>query len=222
MKIVFLEEVEGSGHIGEVKNVANGFARNYLLPRGLAAPPTDHYLGIAKIKAEKDLKRQEKLDEEARERLLPKVEGRDLTMEVRVGQQGKLFGSVTARDVAELLQAETGLELEHRQVQLAQPIRDIGNYDVTVRLTRNIHVPLRLHVIPIGGVVQPDEEEDEVDIEDLEATPPETTSVEEPVASTAESADDIEAELGADESETESEEDQAGDDDASEDEPEEA
>ena len=220
MKIVFLEEVEGSGHIGDVKNVANGFARNYLLPRGLAAPPTEHYLAIARIKAEKDQKRQEKLDEEARERLLPKVEGRDLTLEVRVGQQGKLFGSVTARDVAELLQAESGLELEHRQVQLAQPIRDLGNYDVTVRLTRNIHVPVRLHVIPIGGVVQPDEEEeDEIYVADLEATPSEATAAAEPAAEAAESAAGIEASSEADESEAESEEDA---EETAEDEPEEA
>ncbi|HZP25928.1 MAG TPA: 50S ribosomal protein L9 [Dehalococcoidia bacterium] len=220
MKIVFLEEVEGSGHIGDVKNVANGFARNYLLPRGLAAPPTEHYLAIARIKAEKDQKRQEKLDDEARERLLPKVEGRDLTLEVRVGQQGKLFGSVTARDVAELLQAESGLELEHRQVQLAQPIRDLGNYDVTVRLTRNIHVPVRLHVIPIGGVVQPDEEEeDEIYVADLEATPSEATAAAEPAAEAAESAAGIEASSEADESEAESEEDA---EETAEDEPEEA
>lgn len=225
MKIVFLEEVEGSGHIGEVKNVANGFARNYLLPRGLAAPPTEHYLSIAKVKAEKDHVRQAKLDEEAREQLLPKVEGRSLIMEVRVGQQGKLFGSVTARDVAELLQAESGLELEHRQVQLAQPIRELGNYDITVRLTRNINVPVTLHVIPIGGTVQTDEElEAEVGelegeataeaVEAEEATPeaPEAAAEsaeeaeEEPTAEGDDATEEHEAELEEAASEEESDE----------------
>ncbi len=151
MKVVFLEEVEGSGHIGEVKNVANGFARNFLLPKGLAAPPTPHYLSIAQVKAEKDAKRQGKLDEEARQSLLPKVEGKTLTMEVRVGQQGKLFGSVTARDIAEALQAETGLELDHRHVHLAQPLRDLGVYTVNVRLTRNISTAVTISVVAHGA-----------------------------------------------------------------------
>ncbi len=151
MKVVFLEEVEGSGHIGEVKNVANGFARNFLLPKGLAAPPTPHYISIAQVKAEKDAKRQGKLDEEARQSLLPQVEGKTLTMEVRVGQQGKLFGSVTARDIAEALQAETGLELDHRHVHLTQPLRDLGTYTVNVRLTRNISAAVTVFVVEHGA-----------------------------------------------------------------------
>ena len=75
MKVVFLEEVEGTARVGEVKNVADGFARNYLLPRRLAAPATDHYIGIATAKAEKDARRQARLDDETRTHLLPKVEG---------------------------------------------------------------------------------------------------------------------------------------------------
>ena len=151
MKVVFLEEVEGSGHVGEIKNVANGFARNFLLPRGLAAAPTAHYLAIAQAKAEKDAKRQVRLDEGAREHLLPKLEGKSVTMAVRVGEQGKLFGSVTPRDIAEAVQAGTGIELEHRQVAVGRPIRELGSYTVTLRLTRNVHVPLTVDVVSLGG-----------------------------------------------------------------------
>src|SRR3970040_656880 len=98
MKVVFLEEVEGTASPGDVKNVADGFARNYLLPRKLAAPANDHYISIAKPKA---TKHQERRDDEARTPLLPKVDGTSLDIEVRVGEQEKLFGSVTARDIAE-------------------------------------------------------------------------------------------------------------------------
>ena len=170
MKVVFLEEVEGSGHVGEVKNVANGFARNFLLPRGLAAAPTAHYLAIAHAKAEKDAKRQVRLDDGAREHLLPKLEGKSVTMAVRVGEQGKLFGSVTPRDIAEAVQADTGIELEHRQVAVGRPIRELGSYTVTLRLTRNIHVPLTVDVVGLGGetaedvVGQPEEALGEVEI----------------------------------------------------------
>jgi len=152
MKVVFMEEVEGTARVGEVKNVADGFARNYLLPRRLAAPATDHYVAIAQARAEKDARRQDRLDDEARAHLLPKMEGRSVTIEVRVGEQGKLFGSVTSRDIAELLQAETGIELEHKQVDLRQPIRDLGAHEVVVKLTRNVHAPVTVNVEPLGGM----------------------------------------------------------------------
>ena len=151
MRVVFLEEVEGTARTGDVKNVADGFARNYLLPRKLAAPATDHYINIAQAKAGKEERRQEKVDEEARDRVLPKVDGKSLEIEVRVGEQGKLFGSVTARDIAEALQAATRVELEHRQVDLKEPIRDLGAHEVTVKVTRNVLATVTVNVVPVGG-----------------------------------------------------------------------
>src|SRR3989304_5807965 len=126
MKVVFMEEVEGTARVGRNKDVADAVARTALLPRRLAAPATDHYIAIAQARAEKEARREERLDDEARVHLLPKMEGRSVTIEVRVGEQGKLFGSVTSRDIAEALQAETGIEMEHKQVDLRQPIRDLG------------------------------------------------------------------------------------------------
>ena len=152
MKVVFMEEVEGTARVGEIKNVADGFARNYLLPRRLAAPANDHYIAIAQARAEKEARRQERMDDEARVHLVPKMEGRSVSIEVRVGEQGKLFGSVTARDIAEMLQAETGIEIEHKQVDLRQPIRDLGVHEVMVKLSRNVHVPVTVNVEPLGGM----------------------------------------------------------------------
>ena len=156
MKVVFLEEVEGTARTGDVKNVANGFARNFLLPRKLAAPATDHYITIAQAKAGKEAKRQERLDDEARDRLLPIVDGTSLRIEVRVGEQGKLFGSVTARDIAELLQDATRIEVEHRQVDLRDPIRELGAHEVTVKLTRNVLATITVNVEPLGGLPVPE------------------------------------------------------------------
>ncbi len=160
MKVVFMEEVEGTARVGEVKNVADGFARNYLLPRRLAAPATDHYITIAAARAEKEAHRQTRLDEEAEEHLVPKMEGQSVTIEVRVGEQGKLFGSVTARDIAEALQEATSVELEHRQVDLRQPIREVGSQEVTIKLTRNVHVPVTVNVEPLGGMPEVEEAEE--------------------------------------------------------------
>ena len=182
MKVVFLEEVEGTAHPGEVKNVADGFARNYLLPRRLAAPATAHYLNIAEAKAEKDARRQSRLDEEARQYVLPKVEGHALAMEARVGEQGKLFGSITARDIAEALQEATGVEVEHRQVELRGPIRELGSHEVAVRLTRNVRTQIAVNVEPLGGLPAaeaPDAEEIESEPTEAAAAGDEETATEE-------------------------------------------
>ncbi|TMB99305.1 MAG: 50S ribosomal protein L9 [Chloroflexi bacterium] len=152
MRVVFLEDVEGTADTGDVKNVADGFARNYLLPRKLAAPANGHYINIAQAKASKQARRQDRLDDEARAHLLPKVDGTTVRVEVRVGEQGKLFGSVTSRDIAEALREATKIEVEHQQVYLPQPLRELGSHEVTVKLTKNVHATVTVAVEPLGGV----------------------------------------------------------------------
>lgn len=181
MKVVFLEEVEGTAHTGDVKNVAGGFARNYLLPRKLAAPATPHYIEIATQKATKEARKQSKLDEDA-QRLVPQVEGKEITLEVRVGDQDKMFGSVTARDVAEKLAEITKIDLEHRQIDLKQPIREIGDHEVKVKLTRNVIASITVHVLPIGGAearakaeAEAHAAEEQPDAETMDETPEQET-----------------------------------------------
>lgn len=195
MKVVFLEEVEGTARTGDVKNVADGFARNYLLPRKLAAPANDHYIAIAEAKAGKEARRQDRLDEEARDHVLPKVEGKSLRIEVRVGDQGKLFGSVTPRDIAEALQEATRVELEHRQVDLKQPIRELGAHEVPIKLTRNVIANITVQVHPLGGVVEmtaPEEPPIEGSQEEVESAA-EVESGQEPQPETAE--EDVQADI---------------------------
>ncbi|MFQ5471793.1 MAG: 50S ribosomal protein L9 [Dehalococcoidia bacterium] len=202
MKVVFLEEVEGTARTGDIKNVADGFARNFLLPRKLAAPATQHYITIAEARATKEAKKQDRLDEEARTRLLPKVDGQAYTTEVRVGDQGKLFGSVTARDIAELIQQGTGIEVEHKQIDLKEPIRELGNYDVTVKLTRNVLATVSLSVEPIGGMPEVEEGSEEADEEEAGAEADATEDVVESAeaAETSEPEASTEAEGESDES----------------------
>ena len=194
MKVVFLEEVEGTASPGDIKNVANGFARNYLLPRKLAAPATDHYIEIAKAKATKHARRQERLDDETRTHILPKVDGRSVRIEVRIGEQGKLFGSVTARDIAEALQAETGVEIAHQQVALGQAIREVGSQEVNVRLTRNVIAKVTVNVEPIGGA-------EEAAVATPEASAPEAATEPEAAAEPAPEAEVPTPETEAEESE---------------------
>ncbi|MCI0886465.1 MAG: 50S ribosomal protein L9, partial [Chloroflexi bacterium] len=161
---------------------------------------------IAEQKATKEAKREDRLDGEARDRLFPLIDGQEMTIEVLVGEQGKLFGSVTSRDIAERLQKDTGVELEHRQVHLNQPIREIGTHEVPVRLTRNVIANITVNVHPEGGMPEPEPEpeaaeETEAAAEDeaTEATAEDETTetaADEPAATEA-SADDSPAEEAA-------------------------
>jgi large subunit ribosomal protein L9 len=153
VKVVFLEEVEGSGRIGEVRNVANGYARNYLLPRKLAVPATDHNVRIAQARAAVEAKHQTKLDADA-EVLAEKLVGLSVSIEVKVGEQGRLYGSVTARDITEALEKPLGLLLEHRQVELEEPIRQVGVFEVPLRLSRNVRPSVQVAVLGEGQTLE--------------------------------------------------------------------
>jgi large subunit ribosomal protein L9 len=168
VKVVFLEEVEGSGRTGEVRNVANGYARNYLLPRKLAVPATEHNIRIAQARAEGEAKRQAKLDADA-EVVAEKLPGLTITIEVRVGEQGRLYGSVTARDIVEALEKPLGMLLEHRQVELEEPIRQVGLFEVPLRLSRNVRANVQVAVLGEGQT-----------LEELLAPPPAEEAEEEP------------------------------------------
>jgi large subunit ribosomal protein L9 len=174
VKVVFLEEVEGSGRTGEVRNVANGYARNYLLPRKLAIPATDHNIRIAQARAETEAKRQAVLDADATV-LAEKVAGVTITIEVKVGEQGRLYGSVTARDISEALEKPLGLLLEHRQVELQEPIRQVGLFEVPLKLSRNVRASVQVGVLGEGQTLEellappPAEEEEPAEEQAAEA-----------------------------------------------------
>lgn len=147
MKVVFLEEVLGTAVPGDVKDVKDGFARNYLLPRGLAIPATKDALHRAEVLSKKEEKRQAGLDSEA-QKLVEKLEGQKITIRARVGEQGRLYGSVTAADIAEKLGEMLGSEFDRRRVLLHVPIREAGSRMVTLRLTRNVNHQIEVEVEP--------------------------------------------------------------------------
>jgi large subunit ribosomal protein L9 len=146
VKVVFLETVEGSGTMGEVRTVRPGYARNYLLPRGLAAPATPDVLARAERLRELEEERQRAQDEHARE-LVGKLEGNPLVMAVRVGEQGRLYGSVTSADVAEKAGEILGEELDRRRILLPEVIRSVGVYTVPIRLSRNVVPDVQVVVV---------------------------------------------------------------------------
>ena len=200
MKVVFLESIEGTAVVGDVKEVKNGFARNYLLPRGLAAPAKEPHLARAKAGAVREAVKQQALDKSA-SIIAEKLEGKQITMIARVGEQGKLYGSITsvhiAEEVAKLLGEDA--EFDHRKVLLPEAIKEIGVLPVRLRLTRNIEAAIEVEVIP------EDLEEEDIPV-DPDAEPDADASGDE--RAQAGETDAAEAELTAD--------DETGSDDAEE------
>lgn len=177
MKVVFFEEVEGTAQVGDVRDVKNGFARNFLLPRGLAGPTTANNLARAERLAKADAVRQAKLDGDAAP-LAAAIDGQEFTFRARVGEQGRLFGSVTARDIAEQLSERAGAAIEHRQVQLAQALRQLGVEDVRVRFTRNVFANVKIVVEPDEGSFEPTIDEVVADLDNAESAETEQEALE--------------------------------------------
>ncbi len=150
MRVVFLESVEGTAQVGEVKEVKNGFARNYLLPRGLAAPAVEPYLQRAQARAAREAKRQVEVDRDA-SALAERLEGTRISIAARVGEQGKLYGSVTSVHIAEEVAKLIGdAEFDHRKVLLPEAIKEVGVQPVRLRLTRNVETTMEVEVFAEG------------------------------------------------------------------------
>ncbi|MPZ49856.1 MAG: 50S ribosomal protein L9 [Dehalococcoidia bacterium] len=145
MRVVFLDEVEGVAHAGEIKNVADGYARNFLLPRKLAAAATASTLQQAEARAKAIAQEQEKVDEAARA-VATKLAASPIVRHERAGEQGRLFGSVTASDIAAEISSRIGSQVEHRQVLLEAPIKEVGTFTVPVTLTRNVRAEVTVEV----------------------------------------------------------------------------
>jgi large subunit ribosomal protein L9 len=145
MKVILQENVEGVGHLGDLLDVSDGFARNYLLPRKKALEASTRNVKALehakRVMAEKA--RKEKLEIEA---LAKKMSAVSLTITAQVGKDDKLFGSVTVKDIAEGL-AEHGFTVDRRKIQLAQPIKELGTVAVPVKLHREVTATVSVHVV---------------------------------------------------------------------------
>src|SRR5688572_17420692 len=145
MEVILRQAVDNLGHTGDIVQVSAGFARNFLLPRGLAYEATQGN----KKRLEQERSRLEAAENERRgkaQELATKLEQVSLTFSARVGEEGKLFGSVTSSDIAHQLEAQ-GFTIEKRQIDLHEPIRALGVYRVPIRLHADVHPEIKVWVI---------------------------------------------------------------------------
>ena len=148
MEIILREDVEKVGARGAVVKVADGYARNYLFPKRLAVPATESNKKIVEQEREAYLRREAKLKGEA-ESLGQIMSNIRLTFRQRVGENDQLFGSVTAKDIADALEAQN-YHIERRKVQLEEPIRTLGEHKVSLRLHRDVNAEITVVVEPEG------------------------------------------------------------------------
>ena len=132
MKVIFLKDV-AKGKRGEIKEVADGYARNFLLPKGLALPATPSATKAAKLLSEEKAEHQARQLEE-QTKMAQELEGKELYFKVKAGAKGRLHGAVTAANIAKELSKLAGFEVDKKRVELEEPLRHPGSYDVAVNL----------------------------------------------------------------------------------------
>ena len=150
MKVVLMQDVPNLGKTGEIKEVADGYGRNYLLPKGFAAMATKGLIKQAQERAEAQKRREAKSRTES-EQLAQRLNGQTLRFTVRVGELDRLYGSITNVDLAEKLKEQIGIEVDRRKIDLGEPIKRAGVYSVPVRLGASIEARLNVVVEGEGG-----------------------------------------------------------------------
>lgn len=145
MEVILLQDVEGLGSSGDIVKVKPGYARNYLTPRGLALRASKRNLAVAEEKKRVSEARKARLNKVNQDlaNALKKVE---ITIEMQVGEEEKLFGSVTTQDIHKAL-AEKGVEVDRHIIDLGEPIKALGVYDVPVKITDELQPKIKLYVI---------------------------------------------------------------------------
>ncbi len=146
MKVILRSDLEGYGFMGDVIEVKDGFANNYLIPRGLALPATEgNVKHIRDILAQK--RRKLEREKESAQKIAKKLEGTIVEVKRKVGEGGKLFGSVTVSDILQALK-EKGFELDRKNILMKSGIREIGIHTISVRLHREVSVDIKVDVKP--------------------------------------------------------------------------
>lgn len=146
MKVLLEQDVKGTGKQGQIVEVSDGYARNFLLPRKLASPADAASINAANIRKSAAQHKRFQAGVEAREQA-KKLSGAIVRISARVGENGKLFGAVTSKEIAAALKEQRGIDVDRKKIMLAEPIRAIGEQDVTVRLFEGTDATFKVEVV---------------------------------------------------------------------------
>lgn len=145
MKVVLTSDVKGAGKKGEVLNVSEGYARNFLLPKGMAIEATERNLKeLARQKAGENKKKSEELARA--EDIKEKLDGIELNIPVKAGEGGRLFGAITAKDIGEAVEKLHGLNIDKRKIEIKAPIKTLGEHLVQIKLHPQVSAEIKVHL----------------------------------------------------------------------------
>lgn len=150
MKVLLVQDVQHLGHAGEIKDVSGGFGRNYLIPKGFAVLATSGQIKQAEQRLAAERKRADAARKDA-EALAARLQGKSISFTVKVGEQGRLYGSVTSADIAEQIAAQLKVEIDRRKIELDEPIKAVGTHDVAIRLVAGVEPVVHVVVNGEGG-----------------------------------------------------------------------
>lgn len=146
MKVVLLKDIKGTGKKGEIKEVSDGHARNFLFPKGLAREATDSTIKeLSHQKASHDKRKQEELEQA--QALAEKLNQTVLIYKTKAGEGGKLFGSITSKDIAELLEKQTGIAFDKKKINMPTPIKVLGDSKVEMKVYHGVTAHLTVSVV---------------------------------------------------------------------------
>ncbi|MCP3806582.1 50S ribosomal protein L9 [Paenibacillus sp. Lou8.1] len=144
MKVIFIKDMKGQGKKGQIKEVSDGYAANFLLPRGVARPATEGNMKTLENQNAAEEKRKQEEKEEAQV-LGKKLEETTVQLKAKAGEGGRLFGAITSKQIAEAV-AKTGIKLDKRKIELEEPIRTLGVTQMTVKLHPEVKATLKVQV----------------------------------------------------------------------------
>ena len=149
LKVLLLKDVPKLGKKGEVKDVSDGYARNYLIPKGLAKELKEGDLKSIEVQRERERKRQEKIRRESEEKL-ERLRRGVLKIPVKSGEKGRLYGSVTSSLIARFISEKLGMEVDKKNISLEKQIKEIGIYDVEIKFPGGVKGKIKIEIIPEG------------------------------------------------------------------------
>ena len=137
MKVIFIQDVPSVGRVGEIKEVANGYGRNFLIPRKLAALAKSDSVNAIAVKMAAQARREANTEAELAE-MANQLDGKEVFLEAKTGGKARLYGSITAADIAAELEKAASFTVDKRKIEMPESIRHIGTYEVSVRLTKDL------------------------------------------------------------------------------------
>lgn len=146
MKVILIQDVRALGKRGDIKEVADGHARNYLLPKGLAIEATSGNLKTLSNQKEMTTQKELREMEEARE-LAGRLDGLEINIKVKTGEGGRLFGSITGKDLTDRIYEKTKIELDKKKLEIEDVIKNLGKYQVKVHLHKGVTAEIHVNVV---------------------------------------------------------------------------